>query len=52
MGDTVEDLVTKDYLRAEMEALERRLTVAMYRALLVQTAAILGAVFALLRLVP
>lgn len=44
-------LVTRGYLDARLESLERRLTVALYRALLIQTAAILGAVFALLRLI-
>ena len=41
VGEAADDLVTKDYLRA-----------TLYRALLLQAAAIVGAVVALLRLIP
>ncbi len=56
LDEAVGDLVTREHLdmtlRADLEALERRLTVSLYRALLIQTAAILGAMIALLRLLP
>ena len=41
VGDAVDDFVTRDYLRA-----------TLYRALLLQAVAIVGAVVALLRLIP
>jgi len=44
--------MTELVTRADLEAVEHRLTVALHRALLIQTAAILGVMFALLRLIP
>ncbi|MCE2557345.1 MAG: hypothetical protein J4F98_01670 [Acidobacteria bacterium] len=48
LGEAVGDLVTRDNLRAELANLEGRL----YRVLLVQTGVIVGAVVALIRLIP
>jgi len=46
------EAMTELVTRADLEAVEHRLTVALHRALLIQTAAILGVMFALLRLIP
>ena len=48
MAEAVGDLVTRDNLRAELANLEGRL----YRVLLVQAGVIIGAVVALIRLIP
>lgn len=48
LTEAVGDLVTRDSLRAELANLEGRL----YRVLLVQTGVIVGAVVALMRLIP
>ena len=48
LAEAVGDLVTRDNLRAELANLEGRL----YRVLLVQAGVIVGAVVALIRLIP
>ncbi|MDE2977797.1 MAG: hypothetical protein OXU63_09800 [Acidobacteriota bacterium] len=48
MAEATDDLVTRHVLRADLADLERRL----YRVLLVQTGVIIGAVVALMRLIP
>lgn len=48
LAEAVGDLVTRDYLCAELANLEERL----HRVLLVQTGVIVGAVVTLMRLIP
>ena len=52
IDEATEHLVTQEYLDARLAELETRLTRTLYRAMLIQAGVIVGAVVALLRLIP